>query len=181
MVNEILTVSLYKTLSIAFLQNLAFRRTNRTEQCIEMLRRCVSLDPDYAPAFVILARIASGPATGELLRHVIHLRPRNPDALAEYAYWLYENGESLNEISSEQQMEDLKSPLSKREREREREVEAVLSVVESRTSPLLLSTIRGSHAALSLYSWQNFALVFFRQMAPLAPVLLQCDGDLSVA
>jgi Tfp pilus assembly protein PilF len=75
---------------------LIFRRTNRTEQCIEMLRRCVSLDPAYAPAFRVLARIATGPATGELLRHVIHLQPRNPDALAEYAYWLYKNGESPN-------------------------------------------------------------------------------------
>jgi hypothetical protein len=66
-----------------------------------MLRKCVLLDPAYAPAFRVLARIASGPATGELLRHVIHLQPRNPDALAEYAYWLYKNGELLNEISSE--------------------------------------------------------------------------------
>jgi len=56
----------------------------------------VSLDPAYAPAFRVLARIATGPATGELLRHVIHLQPRNPDALAEYAYWLYKNGESPN-------------------------------------------------------------------------------------
>ncbi|XP_018311479.1 transmembrane and TPR repeat-containing protein 1 [Mycetomoellerius zeteki] len=72
-----------------------YRRTNRTEQCIEMLRRCVSLDPAYAPAFRVLARIATGPATGELLRHVIHLQPRNPDALAEYAYWLYKNGKWL--------------------------------------------------------------------------------------
>lgn len=71
-----------------------FRRTNRTEQCIEMLKRCVSLDPAYAPAFIVLARIATGPAAGELLRHVIHLQPRNPDVLAEYAHWLYENGES---------------------------------------------------------------------------------------
>ncbi|EGI62505.1 hypothetical protein G5I_09185 [Acromyrmex echinatior] len=60
-----------------------------------MLRRCVSLDPAYAPAFRVLARIATGPATGELLRHVIHLQPRNPDALAEYAYWLYKNGKWL--------------------------------------------------------------------------------------
>lgn len=64
-----------------------------------MLKRCVSLDPAYAPAFRVLARIATGPATGELLRHVIHLQPRNPDALTEYAYWLYKNGELLNGIS----------------------------------------------------------------------------------
>ncbi|KAI4484938.1 hypothetical protein M0802_012934 [Mischocyttarus mexicanus] len=57
--------------------------------------KCVSLDPAYIPAYLVLARLASGPATGVLLRHVVRLQPRSPDHLAEYATWLYQNGKWL--------------------------------------------------------------------------------------
>ena len=59
-----------------------------------MLQKCVSLDPSYTPAYLVLARLASGPATGVLLRHVVRLQPKSPDHLAEYASWLYQNGKT---------------------------------------------------------------------------------------
>ena len=55
-----------------------------------MLQKCVSLDPAYTPAYLVLARLATGPAAGVLLRHVVRLQPRSPDHLAEYASWLYQ-------------------------------------------------------------------------------------------
>ncbi|OAD62507.1 Transmembrane and TPR repeat-containing protein 1 [Eufriesea mexicana] len=72
-----------------------YRKTNRTKECIRMLQKCVSLDPAYAPAYVVLARLATGPTAGVLLRHVVRLQPRSPDHLAEYASWLYQNGKWL--------------------------------------------------------------------------------------
>ncbi|XP_058804494.1 protein O-mannosyl-transferase TMTC1-like isoform X2 [Phymastichus coffea] len=74
---------------------LALWRTNRTEECIQMLRKCVQLDPAYTPAYLVLARMTSGPSAGSLLRHVVTLQPRNSDFLAEYANWLYQNGKWL--------------------------------------------------------------------------------------
>lgn len=68
------------------------RKTNRTEECIRMLQKCVSLDPAYTPAYLVLARLATGPTAGALLRHVVRLQPRSPDHLTEYASWLYQNG-----------------------------------------------------------------------------------------
>ncbi|XP_076301294.1 protein O-mannosyl-transferase TMTC1-like isoform X2 [Lasioglossum baleicum] len=72
-----------------------YRKTNRTEECIRMLQKCVSLDPAYTPAYLVLARLATGPAVGVLLRHVVRLQPHSPDHLAEYAFWLYQNGKWL--------------------------------------------------------------------------------------
>ncbi|XP_076380772.1 protein O-mannosyl-transferase TMTC1 [Megalopta genalis] len=72
-----------------------YRKTNRTEECIRMLQKCVSLDPAYTPAYLVLARLATGPAAGVLLRHVVRLQPQSPDHLAEYASWLYQNGKWL--------------------------------------------------------------------------------------
>ncbi|XP_029040158.2 protein O-mannosyl-transferase TMTC1-like isoform X2 [Osmia bicornis bicornis] len=72
-----------------------YRKTNRTEECIRMLQKCVSLDPAYTPAYLVLARLATGPAAGVLLRHVVRLQPRSPDHLAEYASWLHQNGKWL--------------------------------------------------------------------------------------
>nr|XP_033192093.1 protein O-mannosyl-transferase TMTC1-like isoform X3 [Bombus vancouverensis nearcticus] len=68
-----------------------YRKTNRTEECIRMLQKCVSLDPAYTPAYLVLARLATGPTAGVLLRHVVRLQPKSPDHLAEYASWLYQN------------------------------------------------------------------------------------------
>ncbi|XP_043267113.1 protein O-mannosyl-transferase TMTC1-like [Venturia canescens] len=72
-----------------------YRKTNRTEECIIMLQKCVALDPAYTPAYLVLARLATGQATGVLLRHVVRLQPRSPDHLAEYASWLHQNGKWL--------------------------------------------------------------------------------------
>ncbi|XP_031778983.1 protein O-mannosyl-transferase TMTC1 [Nasonia vitripennis] len=72
-----------------------YRKTNRTEECIRMLQKCVSLDPAYTPAYLVLARMTSGPTTGALLRHVVRLQPKSPDHLAEYASWLHQNGKWL--------------------------------------------------------------------------------------
>lgn len=60
-----------------------------------MLQKCVSLDPAYTPAYLVLARLATGPTAGALLRHVVRLQPRSPDHLTEYASWLYQNGKWL--------------------------------------------------------------------------------------
>ncbi|XP_014210531.1 transmembrane and TPR repeat-containing protein 1-like isoform X2 [Copidosoma floridanum] len=72
-----------------------YRKTNRTEECLRMLQKCVSLDPAYTPAYLVLARMASGSTTGALLRHVVRLQPKSPDYLAEYAAWLHQNGKWL--------------------------------------------------------------------------------------
>ncbi|XP_015513359.1 protein O-mannosyl-transferase TMTC1 [Neodiprion lecontei] len=72
-----------------------YRKTNRTDECIRMLQRCVSLDPAYTPAYLVLARLATGQTAGALLRHVVRLQPRSPDHLAEYAAWLNSNGKWL--------------------------------------------------------------------------------------
>ena len=72
-----------------------YRKSNRTEECIRMLQKCIAIDPTYAPAYLVLARMTSGPATGALLRHVVRLQPKNPDHLAEYALWLSQNGNNL--------------------------------------------------------------------------------------
>lgn len=71
------------------------RRANRTDLCIKMLQKCVSLDPAYTPAYLVLARLSTGPATGTLLRHVVQLQPKNPDHHAEYASWLYQEGTNV--------------------------------------------------------------------------------------
>ncbi|KAF3428232.1 hypothetical protein E2986_11745 [Frieseomelitta varia] len=60
-----------------------------------MLQKCVSLDPAYTPAYLVLARLATGPTAGVLLRHVVRLQPKSADHLAEYASWLYQNGKWL--------------------------------------------------------------------------------------
>ncbi|CAB0037491.1 unnamed protein product, partial [Trichogramma brassicae] len=75
-----------------------YRKTNRTEECIKMLQKCVALDPAYTPAYLVLARMTSGSATGALLRHVVRLQPKSPDYLAEYASWLHQNGKWLQAL-----------------------------------------------------------------------------------
>jgi hypothetical protein len=60
-----------------------------------MLQKCVALDPAYTPAYLVLARMASGSTTGSLLRHVVRLQPKSPDYVAEYAAWLYQNGKRM--------------------------------------------------------------------------------------
>ncbi|KAL7307439.1 hypothetical protein TKK_0000618 [Trichogramma kaykai] len=75
-----------------------YRKTNRTEECIKMLQKCVALDPAYTPAYLVLARMTSGSATGALLRHVVRLQPKSPDHLAEYASWLHQNGKWLQAL-----------------------------------------------------------------------------------
>ncbi|XP_011501545.1 PREDICTED: uncharacterized protein LOC105365148 [Ceratosolen solmsi marchali] len=72
-----------------------YRKTNRTDECIRMLQKCVTLDPAYTPAYLVLARMASGATTGSLLKHVVRLQPKSPDYVAEYATWLYQNGKWL--------------------------------------------------------------------------------------
>ncbi|XP_025602566.1 protein O-mannosyl-transferase TMTC1-like isoform X2 [Athalia rosae] len=75
-----------------------YRKTNRTDECIRMLQRCVFLDPAYTPAYLVLARLATGPTAGALLRHVVRLQPRSPDHLAEYANWLNASGKWLTAL-----------------------------------------------------------------------------------
>lgn len=64
-----------------------------------MLQKCVSLDPAYTPAYLVLARMTSGSTTGALLRHVVRLQPKSPDHLAEYATWLHQNGDIFSSQS----------------------------------------------------------------------------------
>ncbi|XP_046394528.1 protein O-mannosyl-transferase TMTC1-like [Ischnura elegans] len=94
-----------------------YRRINRTEEALRMLRRCILLDASYVPAYLLLAKLYSGleggggmeagemplaggglgaerrrAVVGNLLRHITLLVPRDPDSLAEYASWLRDVG-----------------------------------------------------------------------------------------
>ncbi|RZF48943.1 hypothetical protein LSTR_LSTR003019 [Laodelphax striatellus] len=68
-----------------------YRRMNRSEEAVFMLERCLRLNAGYTPAYLLLAKLHSGPLVGRLLRHVIRLQPTSADYLAEYATWLLHN------------------------------------------------------------------------------------------
>ncbi|XP_075235053.1 protein O-mannosyl-transferase TMTC1-like [Lycorma delicatula] len=68
-----------------------YRKMNRSEEAVIMLERCLRLNAAYTPAYLLLAKLHSGPIVGRLLRHVNRLQPANADYLAQYAEWLQNN------------------------------------------------------------------------------------------
>ncbi|CAH0392889.1 unnamed protein product [Bemisia tabaci] len=71
------------------------RRMNRTTEAMAMLERCLSLNSEYTPAYLLLAKLHAGPIAGRLLRHVALLAPHSPDHAAYYAAWLAKHSEYL--------------------------------------------------------------------------------------
>lgn len=57
-----------------------------------MFERCISLEPAFTPAYLELIKLRSGIVSGRLLREVVRLNPRDQDRLAQYGYWLLDNG-----------------------------------------------------------------------------------------
>ena len=61
-----------------------------------MLERCITIDNTYTPAYLLMAKLhtiaGNKKKVEQLLRHVIKMHPKNPDHLAEYAGWLYDQG-----------------------------------------------------------------------------------------
>lgn len=74
-----------------------YRKVNRTSEAMSMLERCVAIDSSYTPAYLLMAKLHAldgrKKMVGQLLRHVVEMHPKNPDHLAEYAGWLYDQGE----------------------------------------------------------------------------------------
>lgn len=61
-----------------------------------MLESCIKIDTSYTPAYLLMAKLhdvdGRKKMVGQLLRQVVQLHPENPDHLAEYAGWLYDQG-----------------------------------------------------------------------------------------
>ncbi|XP_018904384.2 protein O-mannosyl-transferase TMTC4 [Bemisia tabaci] len=72
-----------------------YRRMNRTTEAMAMLERCLSLNSEYTPAYLLLAKLHAGPIAGRLLRHVALLAPHSPDHAAYYAAWLAKHNRIL--------------------------------------------------------------------------------------
>lgn len=79
-----------------------YKRENRTDEAIRMWERCISLDPQYASAYLWLAQLEGehrAHRAGELLR-ALNLRsgpcPKHRAALAE---WLLSKGRTLEALS----------------------------------------------------------------------------------
>lgn len=73
--------------------SLLFRKTNRTTDSLKMLEKCISLEPQFTPAYLELFKLRNGRSAGNLLNTVVRLTPRNPDHLTQYGNWLFENSE----------------------------------------------------------------------------------------
>lgn len=55
-----------------------------------MLEKCISLEPTYTPAYLELARLRGlgDTRSGNLLKRVVDLHPKNANHLTLYGHWL---------------------------------------------------------------------------------------------
>ena len=69
---------------------------NRTQEAVEMLEKCISIDASYTSAYVLLARLYAvqgrQTAVSRLLSHLAKLQPDEPEPLTELAAWLATTG-----------------------------------------------------------------------------------------
>ncbi|KAK6625673.1 hypothetical protein RUM43_005972 [Polyplax serrata] len=81
----------------------SFKKVNRSSDALQMLESCIKIDTSYTPAYLLMAKLhdvdGRKKMVGQLLRQVVQLHPENPDHLAEYAGWLYDQGNGLKLIS----------------------------------------------------------------------------------
>ncbi|EEB14054.1 smile protein, putative [Pediculus humanus corporis] len=79
-----------------------YRKVNKTAEGLRMLERCITIDNTYTPAYLLMAKLhtiaGNKKKVEQLLRHVIKMHPKNPDHLAEYAGWLYDQGLKLKSM-----------------------------------------------------------------------------------
>lgn len=82
-----------QTLERTVTGTLLCRRENRSDDAIRMWERCISLDPQYASAYLWLAQLEGPERAGELLR-ALNLRSGPcPKHRAAFADWLLSRGE----------------------------------------------------------------------------------------
>lgn len=63
-----------------------------------MFERCITLERTFTPAYLELIKLRSGIVSGRLLREVVRLNPLDQDRLAQYGFWLLENGKFCKNI-----------------------------------------------------------------------------------
>ncbi len=69
------------------------RKMNKTEKAVQMLKKCLHLNPNYIGAYLLLAKVYDGPMAGRLLKHVTKLQSTNANYFAYYAQWLHKKRE----------------------------------------------------------------------------------------
>ncbi|XKL65096.1 hypothetical protein PGB90_005182 [Kerria lacca] len=66
-----------------------YRKMNKTEKAVQMLKKCLQLNANYISAYLLLAKLYDGHIAGRLLRHVTKLQSTNANYFAYYAQWLH--------------------------------------------------------------------------------------------
>lgn len=62
-----------------------------------MFERCIALESSFTPAYLELIKLRTGIMSGRLLREVVRLNPLDQDRLAQYGFWLLENGKNFKD------------------------------------------------------------------------------------
>ncbi|KAL3276618.1 hypothetical protein HHI36_011990 [Cryptolaemus montrouzieri] len=73
-------------------------KSNRTTKSERMLKKCISIEPSFTPAYLELARLR-GPndmGVGNLLKQVMKLNDGDPYYGTLYAHWLLNKGNSIS-------------------------------------------------------------------------------------
>ncbi|KAJ8932861.1 hypothetical protein NQ314_014389 [Rhamnusium bicolor] len=78
-----------------------YRKSNRSSESEHMLKRCISLEPRFTPAYIELAKLR-GPndrSVNQLLKQVVDLNPTDPYYGTTFGHWLLEKGKIYVSIS----------------------------------------------------------------------------------
>ncbi|XP_044729404.1 protein O-mannosyl-transferase TMTC1-like [Chrysoperla carnea] len=77
-----------------------YRKSNRTSDSARMLEKCIALEPTYTPAYLELARLRgmNDLRSGQLLKHVVQLHPKNANHLTLYGDWLRGQGRNFESL-----------------------------------------------------------------------------------
>lgn len=81
--------------------SIIFRKNNRTAEASRMLERCISLEPEFLPAYLELIKMRPGFGAGKLLRDIVRLNPTEQDRIVQYGFWLLENGNKIITFNNE--------------------------------------------------------------------------------
>lgn len=60
-----------------------------------MLERCISLEPEFLPAYLELIKMRPGFGAGKLLRDIVRLNTDDQDRIVQYGFWLLENSKII--------------------------------------------------------------------------------------
>jgi Tfp pilus assembly protein PilF len=66
------------------------RKSNRSTEAVQMLQRCIKIEPDFTAAYLELVKIYGGNEAGKLLRRIVSINSRNADLRLQYANWLFQ-------------------------------------------------------------------------------------------